>query len=338
MRKKCLKLPVDKAVLIRDINAATVRRTVSKYPVPHERHRMGENSGMNPVAAPRVSRLSLYLKLIRFDRPIGTLLLLWPTLWGLWIAANGRPDLTILLVFAGGTLLMRSAGCAINDYADRSFDPHVARTAERPLAAQLISSKEALMVAAVLAFAAFMLVVVFLNRLTLFLSIAAALLAATYPFTKRFFAMPQAYLGVAFGFGIPMGFAAVTGDVPALAWWLLAANALWTIAYDTEYAMVDREDDLKLGLKTSAILFGRFDVAAVMLCYLLSLVILVGTGKVVGLGWPYWIGLTVAAAITLYHYALIRSRNRDQCFRAFLHNNWYGAAVFAGIAAHYALA
>lgn len=293
---------------------------------------------MTQIDTPRTSRLSLYLKLIRFDRPIGTLLLLWPTLWGLWIAANGSPDLTILLVFVGGTFLMRSAGCAINDYADRHFDQHVARTAGRPLAAQLISSKEALMVAAVLALAALVLVVIFLNRLTLFLSIAAALLAATYPFTKRFFAMPQAYLGVAFGFGIPMGFAAVTGSVPALAWWLLAANALWTIAYDTEYAMVDREDDLTLGLNTSAILFGRFDVTAVMLCYLLSLVILTVAGKVVGLGWPYWIGLTVAAAITLYHYVLIRSRNREQCFRAFLHNNWYGAAVFAGIAAHYALA
>ncbi len=299
---------------------------------------MGENSRMNQIDAPRVSRLSLYLKLIRFDRPIGTLLLLWPTLWGLWIAASGIPDVTILLVFVGGTFLMRSAGCAINDYADRHFDQHVARTAERPLAAQLISSKEALMVAALLAFASLLLVVIFLNTLTLYLSIVAALLAATYPFTKRFFVLPQAYLGVAFGFGIPIAFAAVTGTVPALAWWLLAANALWTIAYDTEYAMVDREDDLKLGLNTSAILFGRFDVAAVMLCYLLSLVILVGTGKVVGLGWPYWVGLTVAAAITLYHYALIRSRNREQCFRAFLHNNWYGAVVFAGIAAHYAVA
>ena len=284
------------------------------------------------------TRFSLYLKLIRFDRPIGTLLLLWPTLWGLWIAAGGMPDITILLVFVAGTFLMRSAGCAINDVADREYDGHVARTAARPLAAaKLISPREAVVVAAVLALIALLLVIVFLNTLTLQLSIMAAFLAASYPFTKRFFAMPQAYLGLAFGFGIPMAFAAVQGSVPPLAWWLLVANALWTIAYDTEYAMVDRDDDIKIGIRTSAILFGRFDVAAIMLCYALSLVILVGVGKQYYFGWPYWLGLVIACAIALFHYALIRNRVRENCFRAFLHNNWFGAAVFAGIAAHFAI-
>lgn len=281
------------------------------------------------------SRLSLYLKLIRFDRPIGTLLLLWPTLWGLWIAASGMPDATILIVFVLGTFLMRSAGCAINDVADKNFDAHVARTAARPLAAGLISRKEATLLAAVLALIALALVIVFLNALTLQLSVIAAALAASYPFTKRFFAMPQAYLGIAFGFGIPMGFAATQGNVPIVAWCLLAANVFWTVAYDTEYAMVDREDDLKIGIHTSAILFGRFDVAAVMTCYLLLLCLLVGVGKYVGLGWPYWVGLTFAAAIALYHYTLIRQRDPKKCFNAFLHNNWFGAVVFAGIAVDY---
>jgi 4-hydroxybenzoate polyprenyltransferase len=281
------------------------------------------------------SRISLYLKLIRFDRPIGTLLLLWPTLWGLWIAARGVPDLTILGVFVAGTFLMRSAGCAINDVADRDFDAHVARTAQRPLAAKAITPKEAVLVAVVLALVALALVVIFLNTLTLQLSVVAAILAASYPYTKRFFAMPQAYLGLAFGFGIPMAFAALTNAVPAIAWWLLAANALWTIAYDTEYAMVDREDDKKIGIRTSAILFGRFDVAAVMLCYASALAILLGVGKVMSFGWPYWLGLMAAAAVALYHYTLIRRRERDQCFRAFLHNTWFGAAVFVGIASDY---
>ncbi len=283
------------------------------------------------------SRFSLYLKLIRFDRPIGTLLLLWPTLWGLWIAARGVPDFTVLLVFIAGTFLMRSAGCAINDYADRDFDAHVARTAARPLAAQLISTREALLIAAGLALTALLLVIIFLNTLTLQLSIVAAILAATYPFTKRFFVMPQAYLGLAFGFGIPMAFAALTNAVPPLAWWVLIASVLWTIAYDTEYAMVDRDDDLKLGLHTSAILFGRFDVAAVMLCYAFTLIVLSAIGLHLVFHWPYWLGLAAAAAIAIYHFILIRYRQRDNCFRAFLHNNWFGAVVFTGIAAHFAL-
>ena len=288
-----------------------------------------------PSASPP-SRFALYLKLIRFDRPIGTLLLLWPTLGGLWIASNGVPETTILVVFILGTFLMRSAGCAINDVADRNFDRHVERTAQRPLAANLIRPQEAIAIALGLSLIALLLTMVFLNALTLQLSIVAALLAASYPFTKRFFAMPQAYLGLAFGFGIPMAFAAVTNQVPAIAWGLLAANLLWTIAYDTEYAMVDRDDDAKIGINTSAILFGRHDVAAVMLCYLLTLALLTVLGKVIGMGWPYWIGLTAAAAIALYHYQLIRHRIRAQCFRAFLHNNWFGAAIFTGIAASYA--
>ena len=284
-----------------------------------------------------MNRLILYVQLVRLNRPIGILLLLWPTLWGLWIAARGVPDAVVLTVFMAGTILMRSAGCAINDYADRDFDGQVKRTAERPLASGKISSAEALVVAAVLALIAFLMVVFFLNRLTLYLSVAAAFLATSYPFTKRFFAMPQAYLGIAFGFGIPMAFAAQTGSVPALAWWLLLANLFWTIAYDTEYAMVDRDDDVKIGIKTSAILFGQYDVAAVMFCYLAMLVMLTIIGKIIGLGWPYWLGITVAAAIALYHYTLIRHRDRAQCFKAFLHNNWLGAVVFAGLAADYAV-
>ena len=284
-----------------------------------------------------MNKLIAYAALARLNRPIGILLLLWPTLWGLWIAAHGQPDLVVLAVFVLGTILMRSAGCAMNDYADRDFDGQVKRTAERPLAAGKISPAEALMVAAVLALAAFLIVVFFLNRITLYLSIAAAFLAVSYPFTKRFFVMPQAYLGIAFGFGIPMAFAAQTGNVPALAWWLLLANIFWTIAYDTEYAMVDRDDDIKIGIKTSALLFGRYDVAAVMFCYLALLVMLTIIGKTIGLGWPYWLGITVAASISLYHYTLIRHRDRAQCFKAFVHNNWLGAAVFAGLAMDYAI-
>jgi 4-hydroxybenzoate polyprenyltransferase len=279
-----------------------------------------------------MDRLKLYIQLVRLNKPIGILLLLWPTLWGLWIAASGVPTLTVLFVFIAGTVLMRSAGCAINDYADRDFDGHVKRTASRPLASGKISTKEAVSIAAVLALIALALVIVFLNRLTLMLSVVAAFLAASYPFTKRFFAMPQAYLGIAFGFGIPMAFAAITNDVPAIAWWLLAANACWTIAYDTEYAMVDRDDDVKIGINTTALLFGRFDVAAVMLFYAAFFGLMIVIGRTVALGVAYWLGVAIAALIALYHFTLIRERNREQCFKAFLHNNWLGAAVFAGIA------
>lgn len=278
-----------------------------------------------------------YVALTRLNKPIGILLLLWPTLWAIWIASEGRPDTTVLVVFVLGTILMRSAGCAINDYADRDFDAHVKRTAERPLAAKKISTREALVVAGVLAFTAFLLVVFFLNRLTLYLSFAALFLAASYPFTKRFFAMPQAYLGIAFGFGIPMAFAAQTGAVPALAWWLLAANVFWTLAYDTEYAMVDRDDDIKIGIKTTALLFGKNDVAIVMACYLVMLAIMTAIGKVIGLGWPYFIGVGIACGIALFHYTLIRGREREQCFKAFLHNNWLGFTLWCGVMFDYAL-
>jgi 4-hydroxybenzoate polyprenyltransferase len=282
-----------------------------------------------------IPRLTLYFQLVRLNKPIGILLLLWPTLWGLWIAAKGMPDATILVVFILGTVLMRSAGCAINDFADRDFDGQVKRTAGRPLAAGKISSTEALIIAAALALIAFALVIIFLNRLTIYLSIIAAFLAASYPFTKRFLAMPQAYLGIAFGFGIPMAFAAVTGEVPMLAWWLLAANIFWTLAYDTEYAMVDRDDDIKIGIKTTALLFGDYDVAAVMGCYFIFIALMAAIGAHLNFTWPYWLGIALATLIAFYHFTLIRNRERMACFKAFLHNNWLGAAVFAGTVAQF---
>ncbi len=279
-------------------------------------------------------RLTHYERLMRLDKPIGILLLLWPTLWALWISSNGHPNWIILWIFTLGTVLMRSAGCVINDYADRDFDPHVERTKHRPLAAGLVSKKEALALFAVLVLLSFLLILR-LNTLTLQLSVAAVFLAASYPFTKRFFAIPQAYLGVSFGFGIPMGFAAQTGAVPAVAWAMLAANVFWAVAYDTEYAMVDRDDDLRIGIKTSAITFGKYDVLAVMLCYGATLAILAGVGLKLDLGWPYYGGLLAAAGIAAYHYSLIKNRERAQCFKAFLHNNWLGAAIFAGILLNY---
>ena len=275
-------------------------------------------------------RLSLYLQLTRLNRPIGILLLLWPTLWGLWIASNGHPSWHIAAIFILGTVLMRSAGCVINDYADRDFDKHVKRTQDRPITSGKIAPREALWLAAGLALAAFLLIQP-LNRLTLLLSVPAVLLAASYPFTKRFFAIPQACLGIAFGFGIPMAFAAQSGSVPGGAWWLLLANVFWAIAYDTEYAMVDRDDDIHLGIHSSALFFGKHDVLAVMACYAAALGILAGIGHTFELGTFYYLGLMLAAGIAAYHYTLIRKRQRDNCFKAFLHNNWFGATVFAGI-------
>jgi 4-hydroxybenzoate polyprenyltransferase len=270
------------------------------------------------------------MQLTRMNKPIGILLLLWPTLWGLWIAGKGHPDFTIVLIFTLGTILMRSAGCAINDYADRDIDRHVKRTSERPITSGRISKQEALWLAAALALISFLLILP-LNRLTLLLSIPALFLAGSYPFTKRFFAIPQAYLGIAFGFGIPMAFAAELGSVPLLAWILLAANIFWSVAYDTEYAMVDRDDDIHLGIHSSALLFGRYEVTAVMLCYAATLFLLALAGQIAKLGLIYYSGLAVAALIALYHYSLIRNREREACFKAFLHNNWFGAAVCAGI-------
>lgn len=281
-----------------------------------------------------VDRLSLYIQLTRLNRPIGILLLLWPTLWGLWIAGSGQPSLHIVIIFLLGTTLMRSAGCAINDYADRHIDKHVKRTRERPITSGNIAPSEALFLAAALALVSLLLILP-LNSLTLLLSVPAVLLAASYPFTKRFFAIPQAYLGIAFGFGIPMAFAAQLNSVPPVAWLLLVSNVFWAIAYDTEYAMVDRDDDKHLGIHSSALFFGKYDVAAVMACYFASLVLLVTVGQIVGMGWIYFTGLLTAASIALYHFTLIKHRNRDACFAAFLHNNWFGAAIFAGIAFDY---
>ena len=277
-------------------------------------------------------RLDLYERLMRLDKPIGILLLLWPTLWGLWIASAGLPPLMLLWIFCLGTVLMRSAGCVINDYAYRDIDPHVERTKDRPLAARQVSTKEALALAAALAFCAGLLILP-LSKLVWGLACIALFLAASYPYTKRFLAIPQAYLGIAFGFGIPMAFAAVLGQVPTGAWILLLANVFWAIAYDTEYAMVDRADDIKIGIKTSALTFGRFDVAAVMLCYAATLGIFIWVGYVQRYGPAFYAGVAIAAAIAGYHWTLIRTRDRMQCFKAFRHNNWLGAALFAGLLA-----
>ena len=289
------------------------------------------------MSAPLFARLPLYLRLIRMDKPIGSLLLLWPTLNALWIASNGRPSPLLLLIFCVGTVLMRSAGCAINDYADRDFDRYVKRTESRPITSGKIQAWEAVAIAVALSFVSFLLILP-LNTLTKELSVAALFVAGSYPFTKRFFAIPQAYLGIAFGFGIPMAFAAIQDRVPMLAWIMLTANVFWSVAYDTEYAMVDRDDDIKIGIRTSALTFGRFDVAAVMLCYAATLAIYAAIGAMLHFGWLFWAGWLAALACALYHYTLIRGRERMPCFAAFRHNNWLGGVLFAGIAAHYALA
>lgn len=281
-------------------------------------------------------RFALYARLMRLDKPIGILLLLWPTLWGLWISSDGEPELGVLAIFVLGTVLMRSAGCVINDYADRDFDAHVARTKHRPLAARRVSTTEALILAGALALAAFLLILP-LDPFVIALSFPALFLAVSYPFTKRFLAIPQAYLGIAFGFGIPMAFAAHQDQAPALAWVMLVANMFWAIAYDTEYAMVDREDDLKIGIQTSAITLGRYDVLGVMLAHGIFLIILAGIGVAIGMGFFYFCGLALAAALAGYQLTLISGRDPARCFKAFLHNNWVGAAVFAGIAFDYAL-
>ena len=275
-------------------------------------------------------KLKLYARLVRLDKPIGSLLLLWPTLSALWLASNGHPDPMLVTIFCIGTVLMRSAGCAINDFADRDFDKHVKRTAERPLTSGQIAAWEAIAVAVVLALISFVLILP-LNALTQQLSVLAVIVAGTYPYFKRFFALPQAYLGIAFGFGIPMAYAAVQALVPIEAWVLLISNMFWALAYDTEYAMVDRDDDLLIGIRTSAITFGRFDVLAVMLCYAMHLVLVALVGARYQLGALFYLGLAVAVAIAAYHYLLIRERDRLRCFAAFRHNNWLGAAVFIGI-------
>ena len=281
-------------------------------------------------------RLALYLDLIRWSRPAGSYLLLWPTLSALWIAASGFPGWHLLIVFVLGTFLMRSAGCAVNDVADRDFDRHVKRTAQRPVTSGAVSTKEALTLGAVLALAAFALVLT-TNATTIAWSFAALAISIAYPFTKRFFSMPQAVLGVAFSFGIPMAFAATQSQVPSLAWWLLIGNLFWVLAYDTEYAMVDRDDDLEIGIQTSAITLGRFDVIGVMAFYAAFIAIWAALGVRLGSHWPYFTGLAVAAMIAAWHFGLIRDRSRDGCFRAFRLNHWLGFAVFVGVVADHAL-
>ncbi len=273
---------------------------------------------------------SAYLRLARMNKPIGALLLLWPTLWALWLASAGRPSFANLLVFVAGTWLMRSAGCVANDLADRHIDGHVERTRERPLATGEVSVKEAILLAIGLSMLAFFLVLT-RNTLTLVLSLPALFLAGSYPLTKRFFPLPQAYLGIAFGFGIPMAWAAQTGHVPVQAWWLMAANLFWTLAYDTEYAMVDRDDDRHLGIHSSALLLGSWDVRGVMICYGTSLALLAHVGLLAHLHPVYFASLALAAGIAGYHLWLIRNRERQACFHAFLHNNWFGASIFAGL-------
>jgi 4-hydroxybenzoate polyprenyltransferase len=293
------------------------------------------------------SRLSLYLSLIRWDRPAGSYLLLWPTLSALWLAAGGFPGWHLLAVFVLGTFLMRSAGCTVNDVADRNFDRHVKRTAERPVTSGRISVREALLFGAALAFTAFLLVLT-TNLATVVWSVAALAVSLFYPYTKRFFSMPQAVLGVAFSFGIPMAYAAVhggsrwdwgsvAGAVPPVAGWLLLGNLCWVLAYDTEYAMVDRDDDLKIGIRTSAITLGRCDVMGVMAFYALFIAVWAAIGLSLGLGWPFHAGLVVAAGIALWHHRLIRERSREGCFRAFRLNHWLGFAVFAGVVAEWLL-
>ncbi|MEA3195452.1 MAG: 4-hydroxybenzoate polyprenyltransferase [Betaproteobacteria bacterium] len=277
-------------------------------------------------------RLDAYERLVRLDKPVGALLLLWPTLWAVWLAAGGQPTLKIVVIFVLGTFLMRSAGCAVNDYADRDFDRHVKRTRERPLAAGEIAPREALAVAVVLALAAFGLALM-LNGMAIALSFLGVAIAAVYPFTKRFFALPQLVLGIAFGFGIPMAYAAIQEVLPAECWLLLAANVCYSFAYDTEYAMVDRDDDARLGIHTSALLLGDWDVAAVMASYAAMLALLASVGIRLELSWPFYAGLAVAAGMMLYHGRLISGRTREGCFRAFRHNNWVGGAIFAGIVA-----
>jgi 4-hydroxybenzoate polyprenyltransferase len=281
------------------------------------------------------SRLRDYALLVRLDRPIGILLLLWPTLWALWIAGEGRPDGTVLLIFVLGVILMRSAGCAINDYADRDFDPHVRRTRERPVAAGRVAPWEAVLVAAALAFVAFMLVVIFLDWLTIRLAVVGGFLAASYPFLKRWTSLPQFYLGAAFGWSVPMAFAAQTGAVPVTAWLIFAAVVLWAVAYDTMYAMVDREDDLRIGVKSTAILFGRADRAVIGLCQAGMIGLMALVGERAALGSWYAAGLVAAVSLALWQQYLIRSREPAACFRAFLNNNALGLAIFCGIAADY---
>ncbi len=281
-----------------------------------------------------VAHLREYALLMRLNRPIGILLLMWPTLWGLWVASHGRPDTLVLSIFVLGVVLMRSAGCVINDYADRDIDPLVERTRDRPLAAKRISTKEALALFVVLCLVAFVLVLQ-LNRLTILLSLAGAFLAASYPFMKRYTHLPQVYLGAAFGWSIPMAFAAQTGEVPTVAWVMFFANLFWAVAYDTAYAMVDRQDDMKVGVKSTAILFGKWDRHMIALAHFLSLVLLIVVGRLADLGGFFYLALIGAAGLAVYQQKLIHRRDPKLCFRAFLNNSWFGAVIFAGLVLNY---
>lgn len=283
-----------------------------------------------------MDRIKQYWLLARFDRPIGILILLWPALWALWVASDGRPDILVLIVICLGVVLMRAAGCVINDYADREFDPHVERTKQRPIAAGKVTPREALIVFAVLCLCAFGLVLM-LNIYTIMLSFIAAFLAASYPFMKRYTHLPQAYLGIAFGWAVPMSFTAQINSIPAVAWVMYLAVVLWALVYDTMYAMVDKDDDLKIGVKSTAILFGAYDRHIMAMLQIIILGLLIAVGQMKQLSWPYYGGLLMAAGFSVYQQKLIFHRKKSLCFKAFLNNNWFGMAVFAGLVMDYLL-
>jgi len=283
-----------------------------------------------------MDRTRQYWLLARFDRPIGTLILLWPALWALWLASNGKPDLLVLSVICMGVVIMRAAGCVINDYADRNFDPHVERTRQRPIAAGKVQPKEALILFVVLCLCAFALVLL-LNIYTILLSFVGAFLAASYPFMKRYTQLPQAYLGIAFGWAVPMSFSAQMNSIPAVAWLMFLAVVLWALVYDTMYAMVDKEDDLKIGIKSTAILFGDYDRHIMAILQVIILGLLVTIGQIQQLYWPYYLGILVAAGLSVYQQKLIFHREKALCFKAFLNSNWFGLTIFSGIATNYLL-
>ena len=283
-----------------------------------------------------LDRAKQYSLLARLDRPIGILILLWPALWALWVASEGKPDLLVLTVFCLGVVLMRSAGCVINDYADRDFDPHVERTKLRPIASGKVQTKEALLVFVTLCLCAFGLVLL-LNGYTILMSFGGVFLAASYPFMKRYTHLPQAYLGIAFGWAVPMAFAAQLNTIPAVAWVMYLAVVLWALVYDTMYAMVDKDDDVKIGVKSTAILFGAYDRHIMAILQLIIIGLLINVGLIQQLGWAYYLGLTVAAGLSVYQQRLIFHRDKKQCFQAFLNNNWFGLAVFTGIFVDYSL-
>ena len=283
-----------------------------------------------------MEKLRQYWLLARFDRPIGTLILLWPTLWALWVAGAGKPDILVCVVFVLGVVLMRAAGCVINDYADRDFDPHVERTKQRPIAAGKVTPKEALIIFEILSLTAFDLVLL-MNLYTILLSFIGAFLAASYPFMKRYTQLPQAYLGIAFGWAVPMSFAAQTDSIPLVAWIMYLAVMLWALVYDTMYAMVDKEDDLKIGVKSTAILFGEYDRHIMAILQLIILGLLIAVGQLAYLSWPYYSGVAVAAVLSVYQPKLIFHRLKADCFKAFLNSNWFGIAIFLGLLLNYYL-